>query len=140
MRGPTAGMVFQNPMTSLKNHIVHSQAALFATKESVDAALALYGLPPVNPSTWEMVNRHYAPMARKHPRLLNVLSQTSVSVSDLKWKHPVCDAFVRGAAGIGIPVNPDYNGETQAGVGTFQRAIDRGRRVSTAGNGDKADG
>jgi choline dehydrogenase len=54
------------------------------------------------------------------------------AVSDLDWRHPVCDAFIRGAAGIGIPVNPDYNGETQAGVGTFQRAIHRGRRVSTA--------
>lgn len=54
------------------------------------------------------------------------------AVSDLDWRHPVCEAFVQGAAGIGIPVNPDYNGETQAGVGTFQRAIHRGRRVSTA--------
>ncbi|HEX4508038.1 MAG TPA: GMC family oxidoreductase N-terminal domain-containing protein [Alphaproteobacteria bacterium] len=54
------------------------------------------------------------------------------AVSDLDWRHPVCAAFVQGAAGIGIPVNPDYNGETQAGVGTFQRAIHRGRRVSTA--------
>jgi choline dehydrogenase len=54
------------------------------------------------------------------------------AVSDLDWRHPVCDAFIQGAAGIGIPVNPDYNGQTQAGVGTFQRAIHRGRRVSTA--------
>jgi choline dehydrogenase len=54
------------------------------------------------------------------------------AVSDLDWRHPVCEAFVQGAAGIGIPVNPDYNGQTQAGVGTFQRAIHRGRRISTA--------
>jgi len=54
------------------------------------------------------------------------------ALSDLDWRHPVCDAFVQGAAGIGIPVNPDYNGESQAGVGTFQRAIHHGRRVSTA--------
>jgi choline dehydrogenase len=54
------------------------------------------------------------------------------SVSTLDWHHPVCDAFIAGAPGLGIPVNPDYNGATQAGVGTFQRAIHRGRRVSTA--------
>ncbi|MDB5396004.1 MAG: choline dehydrogenase [Rhodospirillales bacterium] len=54
------------------------------------------------------------------------------TVSSLDWPHPVCDAFIAGAAGMGIPVNLDYNGATQAGVGTFQRAIYRGRRVSTA--------
>jgi choline dehydrogenase len=54
------------------------------------------------------------------------------AVSSLDWQHPICDAFIAGAAGIGIPVNPDYNGATQAGVGTFQRAIHRGRRISTA--------
>ena len=53
-------------------------------------------------------------------------------ISSLDWHHPVCDAFIQGAASIGIPVNPDYNGAAQAGVGTFQRAIHRGRRVSTA--------
>jgi choline dehydrogenase len=56
----------------------------------------------------------------------------SFAVSSLDWHHPICEAFVEGAAGVGIPVNPDYNGATQAGVGTFQRAIHRGRRVSTA--------
>jgi choline dehydrogenase len=56
----------------------------------------------------------------------------SFAVSNLDWRHPVCEAFIAGAAGIGIPVNPDYNGATQAGVGTFQRAIHRGLRVSTA--------
>ncbi len=54
------------------------------------------------------------------------------AVSGLDWRHPICEAFVAGAQGIGIPFNPDYNGRTQAGVGTFQRAIHRGRRVSTA--------
>jgi choline dehydrogenase len=53
-------------------------------------------------------------------------------VSDLNWHHPICEAFVKGATGLGISLNPDYNGATQAGVGTFQRAIHRGRRVSTA--------
>lgn len=53
-------------------------------------------------------------------------------VTDLDWHHPLCDAFVRGAESTGIPVNPDYNGETQAGVGYYQRVIHKGRRHSSA--------
>ena len=54
------------------------------------------------------------------------------TVTDIDWRHPLCDAFISGVAGLGIPRNPDYNGATQAGVGYYQRAIHRGRRVSTA--------
>lgn len=53
-------------------------------------------------------------------------------VSDIDWIHPLCEAFIAGAEGIGIPRNPDYNGATQEGVGYFQRTIDRGWRMSTA--------
>lgn len=53
-------------------------------------------------------------------------------VSDIDWKHPICDAFIDGAAAMGIPRNADYNGAEQAGVGYYQRTIDRGLRMSTA--------
>lgn len=53
-------------------------------------------------------------------------------VTDLDWQHPLCDAFVRGAQELGIPRNEDYNGATQAGVGYYQRIIDKGRRQSAA--------
>jgi choline dehydrogenase len=53
-------------------------------------------------------------------------------VSDIDWSHPVCDAFIAGAEGIGMPWNPDYNGASQEGVGYFQRTIHRGWRMSTA--------
>lgn len=55
-----------------------------------------------------------------------------LSVTDIDWIHPVCEAFIQGAEQLGIPRNPDYNGEHQAGVGYFQRTIHRGRRMSTA--------
>lgn len=48
------------------------------------------------------------------------------------WPHPVCEAFLKGAQTLGLPRNPDYNGESQAGVGYFQRTIYKGRRMSTA--------
>lgn len=55
-----------------------------------------------------------------------------LTVTDIDGHDPICDAFIEGAVGMGIPRNADYNGATQAGVGYFQRAINKGRRVSTA--------
>ncbi len=51
-------------------------------------------------------------------------------VTDIDGPEPICEAFIDGAVGIGIPRNDDYNGATQAGVGYFQRVIEKGRRVS----------
>ncbi|MYE59288.1 MAG: choline dehydrogenase, partial [Alphaproteobacteria bacterium] len=53
-------------------------------------------------------------------------------VTDNPYRHPLCEAFIEGAVGFGIPRNPDYNGADQDGVGYFQRAIHNGRRVSAA--------
>jgi len=53
-------------------------------------------------------------------------------VTDIDWIHPLCEAFIKGATGLGMPRNPDYNGADQAGVGYFQRTIDNGWRMSTA--------
>ncbi len=53
-------------------------------------------------------------------------------ISDINWFHPICDAFMAGAVGMGMPRNPDYNGAQQVGVGYYQRTIDRGWRMSTA--------
>ncbi|MDB5374829.1 MAG: choline dehydrogenase, partial [Belnapia sp.] len=53
-------------------------------------------------------------------------------VTDMDWFHPMSEAFIQGAITSGIPRNPDYNSGDQAGVGSFQRAIQNGRRVSAA--------
>ncbi|MFM8467655.1 MAG: GMC family oxidoreductase [Oxalobacteraceae bacterium] len=53
-------------------------------------------------------------------------------VSDIDWHHPVNEAFIAGAQGMGIPRNADYNGAKQEGVGYFQRTIDQGWRMSTS--------
>lgn len=55
-----------------------------------------------------------------------------IPVTDMDWINPVSEAFIAGCVGLGIPRNPDYNSGDQAGVGYFQRAILRGRRVSAA--------
>jgi choline dehydrogenase len=58
--------------------------------------------------------------------------QGGIPVTDMDWIHPVSEAFIAGAVAAGIPRNPDYNSGDQAGVGYFQRVIERGRRVSAA--------
>ncbi len=55
-----------------------------------------------------------------------------MTVTDMDWRHPLCEAFIEGAIQHGIPRNPDYNGERQEGVSYVQRTINNGRRVSTA--------
>lgn len=53
-------------------------------------------------------------------------------VSNIGWHHPINEAFIAGAAELGLPRNPDYNGLEQEGVGYFQRTILGRWRQSTA--------
>ena len=53
-------------------------------------------------------------------------------ITDLDLIHPVCEAFIKGAAQMGIPRNPDYNSGDQAGTGYFQRTMHKGYRYSAA--------
>jgi choline dehydrogenase len=53
-------------------------------------------------------------------------------VSDRSGRDPICDAFVASAMALGIPYNPDFNGESQEGVGYYQLNVCKGRRCSTA--------
>jgi len=47
--------------------------------------------------------------------------------------HPLCDSFIHAAADIaGVPVHNDYNSETQAGAGYYQRFIHQGKRENVA--------
>jgi choline dehydrogenase len=55
-----------------------------------------------------------------------------LAVTDLDWRHPLCEAFIEAAVSLGIPRNSDYNGAVQEGVAYAQRTIHRGRRVSAA--------
>ena len=55
-----------------------------------------------------------------------------VRITDLEWRHPLCEAFIEGCLQYGIPRNRDYNGEKQEGVSYVQRTTYNGRRESTA--------
>ena len=53
-------------------------------------------------------------------------------VSDVPDHHPICEAFIGAAAGLGFPKNDDFNGEGQDGVGYHQTTTRNGKRCSTA--------
>jgi choline dehydrogenase-like flavoprotein len=56
----------------------------------------------------------------------------ALPITDPDWPSALCEAFIAGAAELGIPRNADYNGARQDGAGYFQRYIHRGKRVSCA--------
>lgn len=55
-----------------------------------------------------------------------------VPVSDIEWIHPICEQFIAGAQGLGMPRNADYNAASQEGVGYYQRTIAGRWRMSTS--------
>lgn len=54
-----------------------------------------------------------------------------IAVEETHWRDAACEAFLAGAAEVGIPRTGDYNGEHQDGIGYCQSAIHRSRRWST---------
>ena len=56
----------------------------------------------------------------------------NLAVTDLDYRHPLCEIFMDGAGELGIPRNADYNGARQEGISYVQRTAHRRRRVSTA--------
>lgn len=55
-----------------------------------------------------------------------------LSVSNMRLKRPICDAWIAAAQNAGYPYNTDYNGAEQEGVGYFQLTTRNGRRCSSA--------
>ena len=55
-----------------------------------------------------------------------------LKVSDLRLRRPIAEFFIQAATQVGIPLNADYNGEKQEGVGYFQQTAHKGFRWSTA--------
>lgn len=46
--------------------------------------------------------------------------------------HPLTGTFIKACREIGLPLNPDFNGETQEGVGFYRINTRHGRRVSAS--------
>ncbi len=56
-----------------------------------------------------------------------------LSVSDLRDRHPLAEAYVEAAVQCGYPRNNDFNGAMQEGAGYYQTTMRNGVRSSTAG-------
>ena len=54
-----------------------------------------------------------------------------LKVSNLRLKRKIADLFIKASEEIGIPNNPDCNGENQEGVGYFQQTSFKGFRRSS---------
>jgi choline dehydrogenase len=55
-----------------------------------------------------------------------------LTVSDVKDRHPLADAFITAGESIGIRRNSDFNGANQEGLGYFQGTARNGMRCSAA--------
>ena len=55
-----------------------------------------------------------------------------LKVSDLRLRRPIAERFIEACNQVGIPNNPDYNGENQEGVGYFQQTAYKGFRWNTS--------
>ena len=54
-----------------------------------------------------------------------------LKVSNLRLKREIAELFIKASQEIGIPYNPDCNGEQQEGVGYFQQTSFKGFRKSS---------
>ena len=54
-----------------------------------------------------------------------------LKVSNLRLRRKIADLFIKASEEIGIPYNPDCNGEKQGGVGYFQQTSFKGFRRSS---------
>ena len=55
-----------------------------------------------------------------------------LAVTDPPTRDELSEALVTAGQQFGLPLNTDFNGETQDGIGYYQTTIARGRRMSTA--------
>jgi choline dehydrogenase len=55
-----------------------------------------------------------------------------LGVSELKNNHLYCKAWVEAGKQFGLPFNPDFNGATDYGVGSYQLTLKNGWRSSAA--------
>lgn len=56
-----------------------------------------------------------------------------LSVTSVRYQHPVTDLYVQAGVNAGLPANADFNGPDQEGIGTGEFNItERGTRASSA--------
>ncbi|MBI5258525.1 MAG: choline dehydrogenase [Burkholderiales bacterium] len=76
----------------------------------------------------------YFKKAEHNERGANALHGTGgpLNVMDLRSPNPHAPAFIQAGREAGLPLNPDFNGSTQEGVGMYQVTHRNGERCSAA--------
>ncbi len=66
-------------------------------------------------------------------RAFSAIEKGALRIGDAgSGQHPLCREFFASAERLGLPFNPDFNGETQEGVGYYRLTTKDGRRMSAA--------
>jgi choline dehydrogenase len=68
----------------------------------------------------------------RYTEVRRYFDRAAVSVEPLRSVNPLSRAFVAACRQVGIPENPDFNGERQEGAGLYRVSQRRGLRCSTA--------
>lgn len=55
-----------------------------------------------------------------------------LNVSDVRYRNATVQAFLQAGQQAGLPLNPDFNGASQTGVGVYQVTHRNGERLSAA--------
>jgi choline dehydrogenase len=81
--------------------------------------------------------QHVLPYFRKSERQQHGASlyhgaDGALAVEDLRSRNPLTDAFVAAGVSVGVPLNEDFNGARQEGVGHYQVTQREGRRCSAS--------
>lgn len=58
--------------------------------------------------------------------------QGPIHVEDISFRHFIEEVLIQAGVASGLPLNTDFNGESQEGIGRFQATIHQGKRCSAA--------
>ena len=131
------------PQKHLGNRVLRfTQAKVIGGGSSINAQIYTRGAPQ-DYDDWERAGAAgwgwssvlpYFRRSERNQRFANAFhgSDGPMGVSNPVSPLPVCEAFFRAGQEMGIPFNPDFNGDAQAGLGYYQLTQAEARRCSTA--------
>lgn len=132
------------PQKNLKNRVMRfTQAKVIGGGSSINAQIYTRGVPAdydewvseEGATGWGYEDvLPYFKRAEKNQRYDNRFHGNAgpLGVSNPISPLPICEAYFQAGQEMGIPFNPDFNGEQQAGLGYYQLTQFNARRSSTS--------
>lgn len=132
------------PQKHLQNRVLRfTQAKVIGGGSSINAQLYTRGVP-ADYDEWVSAEGStgwgyedvlpYFKKAENNQRFVNRFHgyQGPLGVSNPISPLPICEAYFQAGQELGIPFNPDFNGQTQEGLGYYQLTQFNARRSSTS--------